>query len=115
MSALTCLADRVVRLPSSRKCKNSGLNRAERLLLFPINPRPSAECHRAAMEIRAAVAGSNEIRDIDIRRTCEAPQGFPCCRDRERRVPEQSVAEPRHFCIKRLLRYDRFQISDRKQ
>jgi hypothetical protein len=91
------------------------LNHSDELPPLPIDPRPSAERRRGATEIGTAVTGPNEVPNIDIRRRCETSQCFPCCRNGERRVPAQPVAEPRNFGIECFLSYDRFQISDSKQ
>ena len=101
-----------MRVQSTNLC---GLNHSDELPPLPFDPRPSAERRGAATEIGTAVAGPDEVANVDIRRRCEPSQCFPCCRDGERRVPAQPVAEPRNFSIECFLSYDRFQISDRKQ
>ena len=90
-----------------QQCTNlQSLNHRDELPTLPIDPRPSAKRSDGATEIGAAVTGPNEVANIDIRRRC---------RDGERRVPAQPVAEPRNFGIECFVSYDRFQISDRKQ
>ena len=98
-----------MRVQSTNSC---GLNHSDELPPLPIDPRPSAERRGAATEIGTAVTSPNEVANIDIRRRCETSQCFPCCRDGERRVPAQPVAEPRNFGIECFLSDDRFQISD---
>ena len=98
-----------------QQCTNlPSVNHRDELPPLPIDPLPSAKGRSNAMEIGAAVTGSNEVANVDIRRRRETSQCFPCCRDSERRVLRQPVAEPRNFGIECFVSYDRFQISDRK-
>lgn len=79
-------------------------NRCQALVLYGSFARfsswfPTEEA--LALEVGAAVAGPYEVGDFDIRRNCEASQCIPRCRDCERRVPQQTVAEPLDFRIER--------------